>query len=179
MNGVIFEVFEAFATESFGPAVYDEILEACPVAGLAPDAQVSEVIAVACRWLGVAPQVLLRRFGRFAFHELVARRPELLDVDDPLAFLHRVGELIDSEGAEIVSIATRPSVRSQRVCEGALRIELRAPPGWCAVFEGMLDGVADVYCTQLHQRHGVCVHDGAASCVFEVVRESPAFASAA
>ena len=166
---MIFDVFERFATETFGPVVYDEILDQCPIAGLQPDDQVSEILAVACWRLGVAPEVLLRSFGRFAARELVMHRAGLHAGGDPLQFLGRLGELVRAEGANLVTEAHLPAVHSETVGDGVLRMELRAPQGWCSVLEGMLDGVAEASWVCLHHRHAVCARDGAASCVFEVV----------
>jgi Haem-NO-binding len=182
MKGVVFNIFEEFVVEVAGEDAFDDLVDACPhVRGVVhvspktyPDEQLYALVAVACERLGMTQADALRAFGRFAFPRLAARFPSFLaGMPDAATFLGTIDGVIHVEVGKLLEGSVLPRIQVQDLGQGRYRAIYASPRKLCALFEGLLQGVADHFHTPIEARQSGCAHDGASACTFELRIDPP------
>lgn len=178
MKGVVFNIFEAFVCEGWGEEAYETLLDACPLhtrsgTFIGPetydDADMVLLVNTACEHFGVTGPNAMRTFGHFMLPELIGKYPSFVEShDNAKSFLQSVEDVIHVEVRKLFKGAVTPSFHYRDPAPDQLVIQYSSPRKMCHLMEGLLEGVGDHFDTIIHQRQTQCMHDGAATCDFNL-----------
>lgn len=151
MKGIVFTEFldmvEATHTLDMVDAV---IADAQPANGGAytavgtyPAAEMGALVGALARRTGTPAPELLRAFGRHVFGRFAIAYPDFLTgVDDVLAFLASIEDVIHIEVRKLYPDAELPTLEAQGIGPGGLRLTYRSPRCMADFAEGLIEGAA-------------------------------------
>jgi len=177
MKGVVFNLLESFICEGWGDAVYETILEGCPLhtrepfvgPGTYPDADLVSIASATARHLGLTLPDALRAFGAFCLPHLVGSVPDLVaPMKTPEALLHAVDGVIHVEVRKLFPKAHPPRFVVEDQPDGTLRLEYRSDRKLCAFLEGIFDGLGDHFGCDIRADKQACMHQGADHCAYQL-----------
>lgn len=175
MMGLVFNIAQDVVEATFGPDVWDAVIETAGVDGaytmLAayPDDEFESLVRAAGGVIGISQTDVLVMVGRRGFGALLERHADALagrpDWRTLLAGLdgeiHRDARKVYPEG-ELPRLDLRPAP------DGAVAVVYRSRRRWCDLAEGLVLGVGDWYDVSLETRHVSCRRHGDELCVLEV-----------
>ena len=177
MKGIIFTTFEQFVRERLGEEFLDELLErselktteAFVAPGTYPDEDLVTLVVNAAELAGLEVPEALHAFGSFAFPKLALCLGDLKSrYRDPEDLLAHVDDIIHVEVRKLWPEATTPRILIRPSLEGELEVRYDSTRSLCAVFEGLVEGLAGFYETTVECEHLHCTHDGAKYCDFAI-----------
>lgn len=177
MKGVVFNLLEQFITQGWGDEKYEEILALCPLEtkepfvgpGTYPDSDLMAIAAKTAETLGLPLRDALRAFGAYCFPHLLDKAPDAAKAySDARTFIKSVEGVIHVEVRKLMPKAVTPHFHYLEAGPDRLLIEYRSARKLCAFMEGLLDGVSKHFRTPIAQHHGVCMHQGADHCLFDL-----------
>lgn len=177
MKGIIFNAFEGFVAQNWGDEFYESILDATELEtqepfvgpGTYPDGDLLALVATAVQKLDVPLHDALVAFGSFAFKGLVASHPAFVDKHVKLSeFLKTVDSIIHIEVRKLYPESVTPTVLVEDVDDATLRLSYHSDRKLCAVLEGLVQGAAEHFDTQVTFAHDACMHAGASTCEYTI-----------
>lgn len=175
MKGIVFNLLEEVVSTEYGPATWDRLLDDAALdgsytsLGSYDDAEIFGLVAVAAAALQIAPQDVLRWFGRRAMPLLAARYPAFFTGHaDTRSFLLTLNGIIHPEVRKLYPGAATPVFDFDTGAADKLVIGYNSERKMCTLAEGFMQGAAEYYHEQAHITQSQCMHDGAAKCVFHV-----------
>ncbi|MEM7253748.1 MAG: heme NO-binding domain-containing protein [Pseudomonadota bacterium] len=181
MKGAVFTAFNDMVDETFSPDVWEWLVdETAPgsgaiytSAGSYPASELMNYVAALAERTGAAPNALVRTFGTYLLH-VFYQRHRVFFVDVGVRdFLQSVHNVIHVEVQKLHPDANLPWFEYETPSPDQLVMIYDSPRRMCALVEGLLDGVAQVFGTELQTTHATCTHRGAAHCRFEVAFTDP------
>ncbi len=177
MKGIIFNIFEAFVCQHFGENAYEVLLDSCLLQTREPfigpgtyaDADLIEFITKASLQFNIPTPELLRTFGRFVLPRFAKKMPTLLENHTAKSFLLSVQDIVHVEVHKLYPEAVTPVFHYEDPASNRLLIHYHSPRCLCHLMEGLLDGVGHHFSTNIEQSQLQCMHDGADSCIFDLV----------
>lgn len=174
MKGVIFNVLEEVVSDECGAATWDSLIEAAGIEGAYtslgsyPDADLFKLVKAASDALGVAPDDLMRWFGRRAVRRLADRAPEFGEGHESAkSFLMSVEQVIHVEVTKLYPDAHVPTFQYEDPGPGRLTMYYSSPRRLCALVAGMIEGAAEMFGETATIAHGPCQREGEQRCTFE------------
>ena len=176
VKGVVFNLFEDFVVAHWGPQAYEDILAAakpaCPIfvgPGTYPDQDLYGLVAAACAAHKIEPKAALRSFGRHAFPHLARKVSDLVECHSSLrSFLYSVDEIIHVEVHKLMTDAVVPRLQYVDLGPDRLLLKYRSERNLCAFMEGLLEGAAAFFETEIRYQHDPCKHAGHDHCGFTI-----------
>ena len=182
MKGVIFKHFESFVTDTFGADVYEDLLDRTELTGdgafvgpeTYPDADLFALVGTAISSLQIPLADALYAFGKYLFAKLAGQVPMFVDYDKGLkSFLLTIHSVIHVEVKKLFPGAETPHFAYEDPGDGHLVIEYTSARKLCPLFRGLIDGAAEAFGETISFEESQCMHDGAASCRFEIAFAVP------
>lgn len=182
MKGVIFKYFESFVTDTFGAAVYEELLDCTELTtGGAfvgpetyPDEDLFALVGTAIEKLKIPLPDALHAFGKYLFAKLADQVPMFVDRERGLkSFLLTIHSVIHVEVKKLFPGAETPRFAYEDPGEGRLVIEYTSGRKLCPLFRGLIDGAAESFAEPVQYQETQCLHHGADSCRFEMSFAAP------
>jgi hypothetical protein len=170
-------MFEGFIGESFGQETYEKIYNSTNLVskgpfvgpGTYPDEDLMSLVKKACELLKIPPHDAIRSFGKYCFGELIRKYPQFIkSFTNPKDFLMTIDSVVHIEVRKLYRDAVTPSFIYRDPSPKRLIIEYRSNRKLCYLMEGLLDGVAEHYKTQIIQKQNTCLHKGADCCEFDL-----------
>lgn len=158
MKGVIFNLLEEFAVETFGAEFYEEILDEVDLIttepfvgpGTYPDEDLLAIVAALVRKADMPLPQAVRTFGHWLFPRLAERvPPEMLQHDSAKSFLQTVHDIIHVEVRKLYAEAQPPDFTYEDPGPDRLIIRYRSRRRMFDLMDGLLAGVADHYGTTI------------------------------
>lgn len=179
MHGIVFCELRRFVEEGFGREAWGRLLAATgaagrihlPVASYA-DSELVALVGAASRQTGLAPSLLLERFGEVLvpaylklYAHLVSPGWRGLDlVEHTEETIHKVVRVTHPG-------ASPPVLSCDRVRSDEIWIHYTSPRRLCAVARGILRGVAAHYGERFEIEERQCMLKGGAECLISVVSQ--------
>ncbi len=182
MKGLVFNLLEDFIVEGWGEEAYEQIFAECPLKtkgpfvgpGTYPDSDLVAIAQVGAAKLGVSLDDALVAFGKFSFPRLAAKVPKLMRHQrDAKRFLMSIDSVIHVEVRKLFPEAITPRFTCVDTGEDELQIRYESKRGLCRFMEGLLQGVAEHFETDIAFEQTACMHRGAAHCQFALRFSSP------
>lgn len=177
MKGMIFNIFEDFICENWSVELYEEIFSRCPLKTKEPfvgpktypDVDFIAILKKTCEILEVDVEEGLRAFGKFAFIKLQQKYPYLInDEAGARNFLLTLDSVIHAEIKKIYPEAELPGFSYQDLSESQLIMIYKSKKQLCSLVEGLLEGVADYFDTEIKVCQNKCVKKGDSECEFDL-----------
>jgi predicted hydrocarbon binding protein len=189
MHGSICVILKKFVEQNFGRDVWLEILRLAGHEGLVlspiqsyPDEAVFAIVGATCERLELDMPTALEAVGKFAAPELIRFARGMLHPDwktfELLAnietLIHRTIR-VSNPGAEPASI------QAFELSDDQVQVVYSSQRGLCALANGILQGLGDVFDEDLTVVENTCTHKGDPFCTFTITKASqlvPALAGA-
>lgn len=175
MKGVVFNLLEEVVDESYGPDVWEDLLDAAGLEGAYTslgsydDAEMIGLVTAAASQLSLTPEAVLRWFGQRAIARMFERWPGYFDAHQrTVPFLRSLNSVIHPEVRKLYPGADCPFFDFSSPPDGSLLLGYQSPRKLCALAHGFILGAGDHYGETLTVRHLECMHDGAQRCVLAV-----------
>ncbi|MBI2603907.1 MAG: heme NO-binding domain-containing protein [Deltaproteobacteria bacterium] len=177
MKGIIFNIIEEFIGENWGEEKYEEILGLCPLhtkepfvgPGTYPDSDLISIVEKAAEILEISVPDVLRAAGKFMFPKLVEKFPQFIALHKhPKDFLVTIDSVIHVEVKKLYRDAETPRFQFTSPAPNKLAFDYQSKRKFCALVEGMLDGVAEHYKMPIQYHQTKCTHKGDTDCHFEL-----------
>lgn len=158
MKGAIFKLLEDFVTTNHGPHAFHDLLDeteletAEPYVGPGnyPPGDLLALVGTATQKYNMSTEDLLRAFGKHAFPGLAGSVPSLMEgMDDPVTFLLKLESVIHTEVRKLDHNATPARFTATELSPTELLLKYESPFGLFPLVEGLLDGVAEWYQTEV------------------------------
>ena len=177
MKGIVFNLLEGFVADTWGAEKYEEILALCPLMtkqpfvgpGTYPDADLITIATKAAEILDLPLPDALRAFGRYCLPHLMGRMPQLRSqYTNPKSLLLAVEEVVHVEVRKLMPAAVTPTFVYDSLLSDRIVLYYQSERKLCFFMEGLLEGLALEYQTDLDCRQSRCMHAGAPNCRFEI-----------
>ena len=173
MKGVVFNLLEESVARSFGPNVWDDLIEASGVSGAYtslgnyPDEEIEALVAAASAALSLDRNAVLRWFGHTAIPVLAELYPSFFEgAADARTFVEGVNNIIHAEVRKLYPGAACPHFRLHAAPSGDLVMDYLSAREMCALAQGFVEGVAAWYMQPVEFRHLQCKQHGHDHCTF-------------
>ncbi|RYB01765.1 heme NO-binding domain-containing protein [Lichenibacterium ramalinae] len=175
MKGVVFNLLEEAVTRSFGPEVWDDLVDEADVSGAYTslgnysDDEIVQLVAVAATKLSLSPSEVLRWFGEKAM-PILKERYGALFVGHPSAknFVLSVNSIIHPEVRKLYAGAACPYFHFKTGEEGATLMSYQSSRKMCDLAHGFIKGASKLFCEEVDIHHLSCMNHGADRCLMEV-----------
>jgi len=171
MKGVIFNLAEEVISDSFGDAVWDEVLDSSGLDGAFtslgnyPDQHLVSLVSSASARLGVPPDEVVRTLGKGALPRLAERYPMFFSPHESTRpFLLTLNEIIHAEVRKLYPDAEVPEFEFDTSDPEWLVMHYRSHRKLCALAEGFVLGAAAFYGEDAVIEQPVCMLSGADAC---------------
>jgi len=149
MKGIVFNLLEDAVARQYGENTWDDLLEAAGLDGAYtslgsyPDRQLTDLVEAASAATGMAPQSIIRWFGREAMPALAAAYPGFfLPHADIGSFLDTLNDIIHPEVRKLYPGADVPTFGFATAGDGTITMRYGSPRRLCAFAEGLIEGAA-------------------------------------
>lgn len=177
MKGVVLVKLNEFVEETWGLALWDEILqEANPASegiytsvGQYDDEEFFTLAQLVADKNSLTLEQAQKAFGEWIFKELFAIAPPgAHDFVDIFEFLHGVQNIIHVEVKKLYPDVLLPEFDFLYESEKTLKFHYKSPRKLCHFCEGIINGLADHVKQKVAVSHVECEHNNDARCVLEV-----------
>lgn len=177
MKGIIFNIFEQFICENWSVETYEAVFARCPlktkepyVGPLSyPDSDLAVILSKTCEMLDIELDEGLKRFGAFAFEKLQAKYPELVSEHAGARnFLMTIDSVIHTEIKKLYPDAQTPRFTYLDLSDTQLVMNYQSKRQMCALVEGLIQGVAKHFNTEIQCEHTKCIKRGDELCEFDL-----------
>ncbi len=163
--------------DEYGLSLWQAILDACPLTnqggynagGIYPDQELLCLVSKLQKKLDIPLDILLRHFGEYLFHQLIEDRNYLLH-NSPTAkqFLLSVEKVIHRDVEKLYPGTSFPLIRYLDTAPNTLTILYKSKRQLCFLAEGLIQGVAKKYNSEVSLIHSKCMHRGDDTCHLEL-----------
>jgi len=178
MKGEIFNLFEAFVTETFGQEQFELIFEAVhgklstqePFVGPGtyPDTDFFAVVGEAISQLGVSLEEAAHAFGKYCFPKLAAKMPQYVEAHThPKEFLLTLHDVIHVEVKKVFKDAAPPDFTYEEPSADKLIMIYRSKRKLYSFAEGLFEGVSNHFQVPIDVRRNI-VSEENGECRFEL-----------
>lgn len=154
MKGIIFTTFEQFVSDSFGPEVYEDILDETELQttepfvgpGTYPPGDLMALVGTTIAKLGISLDDALAAFGSYSFPKLASGVPQLMEeLDSAQEFFLSLESVIHTEVRKLDPEANPARFTIEETSASTLLMHYESPLGLFALVSGFIDGVAAWY----------------------------------
>lgn len=177
MQGVVFTALADMVIEQLGLPVWEQILDAAalPSQGIYTagasyeDAELLQLVTLLSQHTGIAPADLVRSFGSYLFGQLYATLPpDLKSCQTLREFLLKIDSTIHKEVKRVYPDSYLPSFTYDDTKPDELTMYYQSRRKMCFAAEGLIQGAARQFHTDIELSHPVCMHQGADRCTLIV-----------
>lgn len=175
MKGIVFNLLEQVVTQEHGEDAWEDLLDAAGLDGSYtslgnyPDEHLIRLVGAASNALDMAPDDVVRWFGRHALLLLSAKYPPLfVGHSSTRSFLMTLNDIIHPEVRKLYPGADVPEFDYDASDPDVLLLGYRSRRKLCALGEGLIAGAAEYFGEELRLAQTECVHRGDERCVFRV-----------
>ena len=182
MKGIVFTILSDMVVEQMGMETWDTLLDqvelpsggAYTSGALYDDSELFTLVGALSEHSGIPAQELVKAYGVFAFRHLAARspvpvEPEKMHLKD---FLLSLNSVIHTEVKKIYPDADLPNFGFEQPDQHTLVMVYDSHRKLCALCEGLIEGAAKFFETEVSVSQTQCMHEGAENC--RVVVQFPA-----
>lgn len=177
MQGIIFNLLGERVSELWGEEYWENLVKGAP--GLEnpvfvgpksyPDEAFLSILNRICTDKAMPTSALLKDFGRWAFPRLAHAYPVFLEgYVAAKDFLKTVGSVIHTEVRKLYDDAYLPRIEFEDPAPETLLIIYDSRRRLCALAEGLILGVGDLFKEELTVMQEACIHQGAPACRIRV-----------
>lgn len=158
MKGVIFTTFEDFISDTFGPEIYEDILDATELKttvpfigpGTYPASDLMALVSTAIAQLAITLETALTEFGKYSFPKLAQSVPSLMaQLPDAESFFMGLEDVIHTEVRKLDAEANPARFTPEETNDGVL-LHYGSSLGLFPLVAGFVDGVAAWYGEAVH-----------------------------
>lgn len=176
MKGIVFNIFSDLVTESFGWETWDQLIERTQPGSEAiytsgdvyPDEELMAYVTELSKITRASQPELVRAFGKYMMHKFKSIHPEFLEGQDAKSFLASVHDVIHVEVKKLHPDSLLPTFEYEDPAADELVMIYSSERKLCALAEGLIDGVAEVFGQEITIQHPQCMHEGGESCRLEL-----------
>lgn len=177
MKGVVLVKLSEFVEETWGLALWDELLQEANLesdgiytsVGQYDDQELFTLVGLISSKKGITGEDAQKAFGEWIFKELYAIAPPgVHDFVDIFGFLHGVQNVIHVEVKKLNPDVLLPEFDFLFESEKTLRFHYKSPRKLCHFCEGLVYGLSQHVNQQVTVSHIECEHNNDARCVLEV-----------
>lgn len=182
MKGVVFTILSDMVIDQMGMETWDALLEqvelpsggAYTSGGLYDDAELFSLVGALSEHSGIPAQDLVKAYGNYAFARLAERSPVPVEPDKMSLqdFLLSLNDVIHTEVKKLYPDADLPNFGFEQPDQNTLVMVYDSHRKLCALCEGLVEGAAAHFDTEIAVSQSQCMHDGAENCRI-VVQFSP------
>ena len=178
MHGSICVILKKFVEQSHGKETWQEILRLAGHDGLVlspiqsyPDEAVFAIVGATCEHLEVDMQTGLEAVGKFAAPELVRFARGMLHPDwKTFELLANIETLIHRTIRVSNPDAEPATIQAFELSDDEVQVVYSSQRGLCALANGILQGLGDVFDEELKVVENTCAHKGDPFCTFTVTK---------
>ena len=175
MKGVVFNLLEEAVTRSFGPEIWDDLVDDAEVSGAYTslgnysDDEIVQLVAAASVKLDLSAPEVLRWFGENAMPILKERYSALFE-GHPSArnFILSVNSIIHPEVRKLYAGASCPFFHFKEGEDGAVLMSYQSSRKMCDLAHGFVKGASKLFCEEVNIHHHSCMNHGAERCLMEL-----------
>ncbi|MBX2861625.1 MAG: heme NO-binding domain-containing protein [Vampirovibrio sp.] len=177
MKGVVFTLLNELVEEKFGMDAWEAALDGSDppldgvytAAGTYPDKELFALVGQLSNLSQVPVNTLVHTFGQFMLGKLALLYPGFFSsASTAKEFVRSVDNVIHVEVKKLYPQAELPSITYEDPGPDALVMIYQSPRKLCYLAEGLIDGTAKYYGTEIQQQQTRCVHNGDDHCRFEL-----------
>ena len=176
MKGIVFNIFNDLVTDNFGLEIWDQLIERTNPGSQAiytsaqvyPDEELVAYVTELSSITGASATELVKTFGKYMMHKFKSIHPEFIEGQDAKSFLASVHDVIHVEVKKLHPDSLLPTFEYEDPSDEALTMIYSSERKLCALAEGLIEGVSEVFDQPIHVDHPQCMHDGAESCRLEL-----------
>ena len=177
MKGTIFTSLADMVEEQYGLKSWQAMLDACPLSsggsyssgGIYPDKEIMSLVSQLQQQLDVPLDILLRTFGEYLFDCLSKMHQSyLLSKKTPRDFIMSVNNEIHRDIEKLYPGTSTPFLEYTNNTSNGLSVIYRSPRKLCFLAEGLIQGVANQYQTDIGIIHSKCMHRGDKYCQLDL-----------
>lgn len=177
MKGTIFTSLADMVEDRYGLKSWQAMLDACPLStggsyssgGIYPDKEILCLISQLQEQLDVPLEILLRTFGEYLFVSLSEMHTNyLLSKRTAREFILSIHDEIHRDIEKLYPGTSFPFLEYQADTETSLSVIYRSPRKLCFMAEGLIQGVANQYETDIGLIHSKCMHRGDEYCQLDL-----------
>ena len=176
MKGIVFNLLEQAVTDKYGEDVWDSLLDEAGVdgaytaVGTYPHEQLFAIVGAASQALDIAPDDLVRWFGRSALPMLSGKYPAFFEGhENSRSFLLTLNDVIHPEVRKLFPGAYAPSFEFDTSKDGELGLSYESHRHLCSFAEGLIEGAADYYNDGVSIDQPTCTKRGDSSCHIRIL----------
>lgn len=154
VKGIIFTTFEEFVSDTFGPDLFEEILDDTELEtkepfvgpGTYPASDMMALVGTTIAKLGISLDDALTAFGSYSFPKLANGVPQLLEgLDSAQEFFLSLESVIHTEVRKLDPAANPARFTAEQTGDSTMLLHYESPLGLFALVAGFIDGVAAWY----------------------------------
>ena len=177
MRGIIFTALADMVEEQYGLDVWFELIDGCDLpsggvytaGGYYDDQEVFSLVGALCEHLDLPTEFVLRAFGVYLSKILLDdHRRYLKENKDLKSFLMAVNNVIHVDVEKLYPGTSVPFLSYVDRDENHLTLFYSSKRKLCFLAEGLIEGAADYYKTEIALIHAECMHRGDEYCRFEI-----------
>lgn len=177
MKGIVFTSLADMVEEHYGLKSWQAMLDACPLAtggsyssgGIYPDKEILCLVGQLQQRLDVPLDILLRTFGEYLFDCLTKMHVNYLTSKaTPRDFIMSIDDEIHRDIEKLYPGTSFPFLEYTNYTDDGLSIIYRSPRKLCFLAEGLIQGVANQYKTDIGIIHSKCMHRGDKYCQLDL-----------
>ncbi len=177
MQGVVYTALADMVIEQLGLPVWEQILDAAALPSQGAytagarydDAELAQLVTLLSQHTGIAPPDLVRSFGTYLFSQLYATLPpQLQSCQNLREFLLKIDSTIHKEVKRVYPDSYLPSFKYDDSKPSELIMYYQSRRKMCFAAEGLIQGAARQFNTDIQLSHPVCMHQGADCCTLIV-----------
>ncbi|MFQ3234628.1 MAG: putative hydrocarbon binding protein [Paraglaciecola sp.] len=179
LKGIVFVKLEAFVKVTWGPKLWDELLQEANLdsggsyttVGLFDDQEFFTLAALIVNKRAITAQELQKKFGKWMFKQLYATIPNgAHDFVDVFQFLHGVQNIIHVEVKKLYPDILLAEFDLLFENEKTLIFHYKSPRKLCYFCEGLVYGLSEHLNQQVVVSHLECEYNKDDRCVLEVTK---------
>lgn len=177
MKGMVFTSLADLVENQHGLSLWQAILDACPLSnhggytngGIYPDEELLCLVTQLQKKLDIPIDILLRYFGEYLFSRLIENREYLTNqYKTPQEFLLAVETVIHRDIEKLYPGTSFPFLRYVYTDKNSITILYQSKRKLCFLAEGLIQGVAQKYQSEISLIHSKCMHRGDEECHLEL-----------
>lgn len=177
MKGTIFTSLADMVEDHYGLKSWQAMLDACPLStggsystgGVYPDKEILCLVTQLQKRLDVPLDILLRTFGEYLFVSLVnMHKNYLIDKATARDFILSIDDEIHRDIEKLYPGTSFPFIEYRDNADNTLSIIYNSPRKLCFLAEGLIQGVANQYQTDIGLIHSKCMHRGDDYCQLDL-----------
>ena len=176
MKGIVFNVFEDFLDQTFGPGYWDEVLEKINspndyyiASKIYPDQELLSVVSEVITQQNLPLNQALNLFGHFLFKTLTHSYSDIVsEFKTPKEFMESLDSIIHVEVKKIMPGSSPPQFLVVNSTDTETILEYQSQRELCQLANGLMQGLNDFFNYKIKIDHYECKHRGDMRCRFKL-----------